>query len=109
MILIKLCECLLESCVASYEGETRQVILNGWLKTGVPWTIHRGSTIHLVDNKSIMFCKIIYPLYHFVEAGILDRVDTKDGTGFTMRYAIGNNRVNGLNVPLFFLYEEGLP
>jgi hypothetical protein len=47
-----------------------------------------GSTISLVGNKSITILTIIYLPLNFLEVGIIDRVETKDGAGFTMRDAL---------------------
>jgi hypothetical protein len=58
----------------------------------------------LVGNKSVTSLKIVYLLYHFLEAGIVYRVETKEGAGFTMRDALGNDGVYGLNILSLFLY-----
>lgn len=66
-----------------------------------------GSTICLLGTKSTTFLKIIYPLYQFLEAHIVDRVKTNNGAGFTTRDALSNYDVNGLNVISLFLQGEG--
>jgi hypothetical protein len=59
-----------------------------------------GSTNSLVGNESITALKIIYIWHNFIEAGIVDRVEIKDRTGFMARYALCKNDLKGLNIPL---------
>jgi hypothetical protein len=68
-----------------------------------------GSTNSLVGNESITTLKIFCLPQNFIEAGIVDRMEIKDGTGFTARYALSKNGIKGLNIPSLFLNGEGLP
>jgi hypothetical protein len=49
----------------------------------------------------------IYLLYLFLEMGIIDRVESKDGAGFTIRDSPGKDGANGLYILLLFPLWRG--
>jgi hypothetical protein len=99
---------ILNPALPCFEDQTKQVFLYVQQKTQVSWMNIVGGTISLVGNKRITAHKIIYFLQNFIEAGIVGRVETKDGAGFTARDALCNNGINSLNIPSLFLNGEGL-
>ena len=78
----------LNPALPCFKDEARHVLLYGRQKTQASWMNPAGSTISLVGNKSITILTIIYLPLNFLEVGIIDRVETKDGAGFTMRDAL---------------------